>query len=232
MRTSNRTAGVIRAALLLAALAGAATRQAAHAGPLPEFTGYSRIGYPPDGVNKDDPAVGEALKSARPLGVTIYYMVLDQQAEGTRGTENDRWGTGVPNFDKSFVSGLNNDRGALDPDARYLYLYQVVNDSGRESAVKTVSIRLVVEPRLITSWGHFVERKKTEKGESAVRGVGFAVPSVAKDMKGASVFRTVSTAFPGVSDRRFMSPAPAVKAPRVYGFGPIAMGETVPVAEG
>src|SRR4051794_14787585 len=122
MRTTNRSAMLVRAALLVLALTVAATQ----AGPLPEFTGYTRVGWPPDDINRSDPAVLEKLKSIRPIGVTIYFMVFDQQAE-KRGTEGDRWGTGVANFDKTFVSGLNNDRGSLHLDARYLYLYQVVN---------------------------------------------------------------------------------------------------------
>ena len=38
-------------------------------------------------------------------------------------------------------------RRKLDTRARYLYLYQVVNDSRRDSSVRTTSVRLIVDPR-------------------------------------------------------------------------------------
>ena len=39
--------------------------------------------------------------------------------------------------------------------ARYLYLYQVDNDRGSKSPIQTVTIRLIIDPSLITSWGFF-----------------------------------------------------------------------------
>jgi hypothetical protein len=196
---------------------------------MPEFTGYTRIGYPSESLPKDDPRYAEQLKKTKAVGITIYYMVLDR--ESGKGTPGDRWGTGIPDFDKTFVAGMNNDRTAIDPDARYLYLYQLVNDSGREAAIRTVSIRLIVDPRLITSWGHFVQRKKTDKGDNVVRGVGFAVPTEDKDGKGSQM-RPVSTAFQAVTKKQYLSPAPAVKASKMYSFAPISLGDLVPVAEG
>ncbi|MFQ3592324.1 MAG: hypothetical protein SNJ82_03925 [Gemmataceae bacterium] len=173
--------------------------------------------------------MAEVLKKSKPVGVTIYYMVLDR--ESGRSTPGDRWGTGIPDFDQKFIAGMNNDRSTIDPDARYLYLYQLVNDSGREASIRTLSIRLIVDPRLITSWGHFAERKRTDKGEQSVRGVGFAFPFQTKEGKEPTI-RAVSTAFQAVTNKQYLSPAPAVKAERVFSFAPISLGEFVPVAEG
>jgi len=218
----------LRLAVALVGVVGL-SHPAVQAAPMPEFTGYTRIGIPSDDWPKDDPRRAEVLKKAKPIGITIYYMVLDR--ESGRGTPGDRWGTGIPNFDNYFVAGMNNDRSTIDPDARYLYLYQLVNDSGRPAAIRTVSIRLIVDPRLITSWGHFVERKKTDKGEKSFRGVGFALPAEDKIGKETKI-RTVSTAFQPVSNKQYLSPAPAVKTSRVFSFAPISLGELVPVAEG
>lgn len=230
MRTSNRAGTLARAALLLAALVVAG--QQAVAGPLKDFTGYTRIGWPPDDWRPDDPKYKEALKSLKAMGVTIYYMVLDRETGEVRGTTGDTWGTGVANFDNLFVAGMNHDRGTLDTNARYLYLYQLVNDSGREAAVRTTSIRLIVPLNEITSWGHFAERRRTDKGVASVKGVGFALPFLDKGEKGDGTIRPVSTERPGVSERRYLSPAPAVTAPRTYRMLPITLGDNVPVAEG
>ena len=85
MSTSNRTATAAKTVLLLATLAVAGTQQAAQAGSLPEFTGYTRIGWPTDSMAKDDPRVVEALKTTRPMGLTVYFMVLDQRGGDRRG---------------------------------------------------------------------------------------------------------------------------------------------------
>jgi hypothetical protein len=107
----------------------------------------------------------------------------------------DTWTTGLGDLDNRFVPGKDKLRtGAqsprLDTQSRYLYLYQVVNDRGtidpqkgggvlpavaglQNKAVKiqevaSFTLKLMVDPRYITSWGHF-------------RGAGFAsnVPDLA-----------------------------------------------------
>jgi len=217
MRTSCRTWLAPASAFLLGGLAALLAPAAVQAAPMPEFTGYTRIGYPPSGAKIELKA--EDGDKAKMIGLTIYFMVLDRQ----KAKENDTWGIGTKDFDMSFVSGKNSDRTKLDTSTRYLYLYQVINDSGRPAVVKDLSIRLVIDPRLITSWGHFSERGR--KGQ-AIRGIGFSMPTGDKDL-----IRPLSTDFPGVSDREYTTPAPARRAPKIYGITPISIGE-VPAAAG
>src|SRR5262249_5964429 len=97
----------------------------------------------------------------------------------TDAADGDTWGTGMANFDESFVEGKsfnNTFSPALDTKARYLYLYQSVNDRGLDPGkrgpkqaaiapalgkelnvqdVAMTSVRLLVDPRYITSWGYF-----------------------------------------------------------------------------
>jgi hypothetical protein len=135
--------------------------------------GYTRVGSPEDKINPDgsvrpmawDPDVKEKL-----IGATIYFVVLQRT-----GDADDTWGTGMAGFDGKFVEGKNyknNFSPALDTLAQYLYLYQVINDRGLPpvSEVKfaagqempnmplpigSASLTIRVDPRYITSWGHF-----------------------------------------------------------------------------
>ncbi len=134
--------------------------------------GYTRPGSPADPLNKDG--------SVRPLawtdyegkliGGTVYFMVLERLDNVT--DERDPWGTGIENFLGAFREGRNRRdqfSPALDAKARFLYLYQVVNDRGLDPApirpaadkeigssdIASVVVHLQVDPRYITSWGHF-----------------------------------------------------------------------------
>src|SRR5262249_40292628 len=159
--------------VLAVSLAALTTPSRLQAGPLPDFTGYTRIGYPPSGTKIDDPIVKknlEKLKMKDAIGVTVYFMVLDAKGGGRKGVEGDAWGTGIKDFDKRFYGGKDNGRPGLDTKARYLYLYQVVNDSGRPMAIKHCSVRLIVDPRLITSWGYFANRTDEKDKQE---GLGF-----------------------------------------------------------
>lgn len=199
--------------------------------PLPDYTGYTRVGFPPADDRIDPKIAPAAGPDARALGVTVYYMVLDRKGANARGTTGDIFGTGIPGFDAAFVAGKNSDRDRLDTEARYLYLYQVVNDSNREAAVKSTSIQLIIDPRLITSWGFFSDRKKNEKGLVVRRGLSFLAPGENGDKGVAEGIRAVSTDFPAVSDRRYRSPAPPITSKRPYGFSTISLGER-PAAPG
>jgi hypothetical protein len=165
------------------------------------------------------------------IGGTIYFMVLDR----TEGIKGDAWGTGVRNFDGNFVPARDSNGKALDTGARYLYLYQVINGSGRAGRIQTATVRLLVPPELITSWGHFVERTKVEKAEKTV-GVGFSMafpnPDPKTRDKAPGVILPVSTKRPGVSDAAFRDPAPHFLAPKPYGFTTFPVGKAVPIAAG
>src|SRR5262245_35332882 len=122
MRTTSRPWAFALGGLLLLGIA--ATGSPAQATMLKKFTGYTRIGFPPS-EGKIDPKYEEYAKKMKPIGLTIYFTVLDRK-EGT-GKDGDTWGTGIENFDKSFTVSLDSDRRTLDREARYLYLYQVIN---------------------------------------------------------------------------------------------------------
>src|SRR5262249_22222815 len=133
--------------------------------------GYTRPGKPDDrkkGGILVSPALNPDYKGPV-MGGTIYFAVFERT-----GAEGDTWGTGIEDFDIKFVEGRSHKdtfSPVLDTKARYLYLYQVVNDRGlyqwdgatfaalrdqvRNEDVGSTWIRLLVDPRYITSWGHF-----------------------------------------------------------------------------
>jgi hypothetical protein len=208
----------VRTAVLLGGLALLlAAGRPAPAAPLPEYSGYTR----PSDVRLDRskaiqpvPVVGAALAAHKPKAIagTIYYMVLDL----TKGAGDDPWGTGVPEFVKHFHVSPDVPRGKLDTTARYLYLYQVVNDSGLDGWVYRANIRLLVDPRVITSWGALAERTP-----AGVRGVGFAMEFTEKK-GGKDANAVLPIAAPenrqGVSERAYRPLSPHYPAPRLYRF--------------
>src|SRR5437588_10847497 len=125
--------------------------------PLRRYTGYTRPGSPPDQVSRDGKIIfvaDDPDERKKAIGGTVYFTVLDR----AKGAEGDTWGTGFKNFDLNFVRGGMFEGGAspgLDTSARYLYLYQTVNDRGTDGVVTNTAIRLLVEPKSITSWGYF-----------------------------------------------------------------------------
>src|SRR5262249_33919531 len=231
MWTTSRPWAMALGCLLLMGIG--TTGGTARAAMLKEFTGYTRIGFPPS-EGKVDPKYEEYARKTKPIGLTIYFTVLDRKEVGDKGREGDIWGTGIDNFDKGFAVSLDSDRRTLDTKARYLYLYQVLNDSGRPAAIKEITIRLVVDPRLITSWGS-LGNAPVDGGKAAGRGVGFSALFTNPDPKGrekiAQVALPISTDRPGVIDKLYRSPAPAVKAPMPYGFTSIPIGN-IPAAGG
>ena len=161
----------------------------ARADALKAYTGYTRPGFTAEERAAKPVAVG-AVKTA--FGATVYFAVLD----GKDGPPGDTWGTGVKDFDTMFSAGLDSPNRTLDTSARYLYLYQVVNDSGRDSAVLQATVRLLVDPRAITSWGHFAAKK-----DNKTQGVGFAA---AFD----GMVLPVSASHQAVDDPTYRDPAP------------------------
>jgi len=86
---------------------------------------------------------------------TVNYAVYDHTTGSAVG---DYWGTGNGVlFDASFVASLLSpalDNGALT-GARYLYLYQTVNN-GPATAVEISQNTASIVPANLTSWGYFV----------------------------------------------------------------------------
>ena len=121
------------------------------------FTGFTRPGSPED--RGEITAVSNEHIRNNGVGASVYFTVLENT-----GDPNDPWGTGLQQFPFSFEPGINfggTPSPSLDTSAKYLYLYQVVNDRRTLSPIHGVSVKLIVELDEITSWGHF-------------NGVGFA----------------------------------------------------------
>lgn len=139
------------------------------------------------------------------IGGTVYYAVYRRT-----GRTGDAWGI-RGNFDSTFVEGENIRRGVsphLDTEAEYLYLYQVVNDRAiHDSAfnlpkevigavdqnttkytkdIASFSLRLIVDPRHITSWGYFTE-------------TGFSL-RVTKEMQANTSIRMAVSGHPSIAD--------------------------------
>src|SRR5437773_3333557 len=188
-------------------------------------SGYTRPGYPEDPLNKDGtvrPLAWSPDFKGKLIGGTVYFVVLERT-----GADGDFWGTGIRDFDRRFVEGKNFQGSyspTLDTKARYLYLYMVVNDRGLDpepirpaadveitaQPVAASALRLLVDPRYITSWGHFrglgltaVARDRNLKGD--IRGAAEGNP--------AEPIRFAFSANPSIlaelPEKRYMSKAPA-----------------------
>jgi len=135
--------------------------------------GYTRPGTPDDKINPDGkirPAALDPDVAGHILGGTVYFAVYERT-----GTEGDSWGLGLEKFNDRFVEGKSFKHTFspnLDTKAKYLYLYQIVNDRGLDTNIEGVAfavdgkeipsepiagfaLKLIVDPRYITSWGFF-----------------------------------------------------------------------------
>jgi hypothetical protein len=175
---------------------------------IPAFTGYTRLGTPPDRIE----AGGKILlavddKDGRlGIGGTVYFMVFDRASQTVQG---DTWATGWKDFDAAFRPGRGSDQDVspvLDVSARYIYLYQIVNDRKTQGVIGGCSVQSLVDPRGVTSWGYF-------------SGVGFAAETVGKDGKSAAP-RPVSAMDASVSEkpaeRLYVNPANAMESVRAF----------------
>jgi len=228
MRTSSWLS--YRVILGVVALSGLVVTASVRAGPVEGFTGYTRIGDPPL-EGKGDPKIKLTAEEAKGIGVTVYFMVLDRRAP-VKGKvhSGDTFGLGVENADRMFVPSRTSDRGKLDTEARYLYLYQVVNDSRRDDAARDVAVRLIVDPRYITSVGHFRDEVKKEKAKGTFRiGLGFAIVDKNADKNKADGVPTVlpvSTERQVAPRAKYLNPAPAVTVPEnTYAVTRISIGQ-------
>src|SRR5262245_54623048 len=175
---ATRGTALVLAGVLLLALVPAQGRSDYLDQPLRRYTGYTRPGAPPDRAGADD-KMPEGTDAREALGGTIYFAVYERVADRTERSDqddgearedkndkgdkklkpakNDTWGTGIENFDTIFTRGKEIEGGTsptLDKTARYLYLYQTVNDRGTDGVITSTSIRLLVDPKAITSWGY------------------------------------------------------------------------------
>lgn len=173
--------------------------------------GYSRPGSPEDPL-KGDKVVALALNpdfKGKLVGGTIFYGVFKNI-----GKEGDAWGTGMPDFNERFVMGKDphsNVSPGLDTKARYLYLYQIVNDRGmdpleiapaiyqdiRSGDIAGLGLKLPVDPKRISSWGHFKNSAFALPGDQQTGNIRMAV-SAAPSILGQ------------LPQRRYQDKAPAV----------------------
>lgn len=190
---------------LLALLTLVPSLPRAKADALPQFTGYTRPGSP---AGSKTIFVGNEQAKKNAIGGTVYYIVLER----AQGKEGDPWGTGVEDFLKAFRPGVEFNgafSGALDTSAKYLYLYQTVNDRGTLVPIQSTSVELLVDLKLneITSWGYFAS-------------VGFATLDGERGDKAAPMaVRPVSATHSVGADAKepvYLDSAPAVPAPQPF----------------
>lgn len=163
----------LSAVLLVAFFGGWAESLPQASAQVSHLLGYTRPGNPPESV-KDGKVifVGDPGSRENALGGTIYFMVLER----TNAGGDDPWGSGIPNLSASFRPGVDS-AGTTSPtlrtDARFLYLYQVVNDRKvlNPRPIGSMSVKLLVDPREVGSWGWF-------------EGLGFATEEPAEERKG------------------------------------------------
>ena len=204
--------------LLVAASAGFAVEQTEN------FTGYTRPGWPNDARTADKIVFAADNPELREtaIGGTVYFTVL--QLTGKNG---DSWSAGLPKFDGNFRTGIDLNGTAspmLDTSARYLYLYQVVNDRKTPAPILSVSIKLIVDPHEITSWGHF-------------HGAGFAISVKGENEVAGEQLRPVSftnVIAASLVDKSYRTPdeaRPDVRAAPQVVYVPTKLGEEAPLAK-
>jgi hypothetical protein len=213
-----------RLALCGITLAVSAALAGAQADELSRFAGYTRPGFPDDKLSGDkiQLAADDPQLRDQAIGGTIYYRVLR-----LKGDAADSWGSGVPKFDSRFKPGVDLAGASspeLDTTAKYLYLYQVVNDRQTVTPIYNVSVKLLAEPKDITSWGYF-------------DGVGFAVRTEGDGEDKGEKIRPVSLGnILGAEalSRIYRSPAPPVAAPKALELSlvPMKVGEAAPQDKG
>lgn len=171
--------------------------------PLREFTGFSPVTSRRE--TRENYAVTEAAKTRTPATLSVRQSDLPAPAESLSGNVyyavfrrddrnlDDPWGVGLTDIGDFFRPGVDakgNPSPLLDSKAKYLYLYQVTNPHKTFPPILSASIKLIVEPRAITSWGYFEAR-------------GFATRDADKTLRPVSATHKVDA-------RLHWSPAPAL----------------------
>ncbi len=191
---------------------------------LDDYVGYTRPGYPPSGEEPNVVRPVDFPKNGE-IGGSVYFKVYDR---GDSSVVGDPWNTKIPEMARLFVPGKepvgNTTSPKLDTTARYLYVYQVVNDSKRDSVIRTATVRLLVEPNYITSWGWLAAHGKDEVKD---------ITSVSFTYDLDNKIQPVSNGNAGWMKRRYTNPAPAVLAPKKIGITTVGLaGQNRPAALG
>jgi hypothetical protein len=183
----------------------------------PVRTGFTRPGSPSDSLvgGKVVTALDDPQARKKAFGGTVYYMVLERTGKDGAG-----WGVGLKDFEARFRAGIDfngSPSPALDTSAKYLYLYEVVNDRRTPVPIQSASLKLHADAKEITSWGYF-------------HGVGLATPPAAAK---AGPIRPVSVAnvVGAETERLYRREAPAVAVPAPFRVVqvPTRRGEKEPV---
>lgn len=192
-RPARRSLLFLPTVLLLTALPAAAQDSA-------RYAGYTRPGMPGDSPlqNEVAPAVHDPELRKQSFGGTVYYIVLE-----LKSAAGDAWGSGLADFNSRFQAGIDFGGSVspeLDTAAKYLYLYQIVNDRGTEGLIESASVKLLVDQKAITSWGYF-------------HGVGLATDAGAT---ARPPVQPVSYSHVLGTDRLYLKRAPAVPVGQRY----------------
>jgi len=107
-----------------------------------EIAGYTRPGNPDDRYSADGKLlevsfVGASTQKFKVMGATVYFSVF----RNTGTVEGDTFGTGMANIDRKFEMGRSfkdSMSPRFDRSAKYLYLYQIVNDRNLDARVTQV----------------------------------------------------------------------------------------------
>jgi hypothetical protein len=190
-----------------------------HGDELRGFVGYTsphsnesiRKNFSPKDGGSITPVAIPEEKPAQPrlLSGTVYYMVFERDG----ANPGDPWGTGMDKFTGVFRAGIDFNGSSspqLDTTAKYLYLYQVINDRQTTPPIESVSVKLLVNAQEITSWGYF-------------QGAGFATLADRGDVRPLSATNKIDA-------KTYRSPAPAlpVGAPLRITRVPTLRGEPEP----
>jgi hypothetical protein len=103
------------------------------------MSGYTRPGNPSDRVAADGKLleaafVGANVQQFKVMGATVYFSVFRNVGE----IDGDTFGTGMANLDDKFEAGRSfkdSMSPRFDRNAKYLYLYQIVNDRNLDPRV-------------------------------------------------------------------------------------------------
>src|SRR5262245_48871786 len=178
---------------------------------LAPYTGFTRPGTPND-TRKDGKIVyvaDDPDERKNAVGGTVYFLVLERKGDD----KDDPWGTGVKDLANRFRRGVDAGGTAspsLDMQAKYLYLFQVVNDRRTEAPIQGSGIHLQVDlkDKPLTSWGSFPA-------------AGFGMSRGMDDDKPGGPILPVSSGFKDGSPSEiiYRSPSPATPATRPYYVG-------------
>lgn len=146
------------------------------------------------------------------------------------GSYGDNWATGLKDFDSRFVPGedtIGRISPRLDYRARYLYLYQLINNDKTQSMREFRVVIAASHVPLVTSWGYFQDTGFADDKKMT----GTVVPCSVTSFLGSHD----ETAPPGTGVFKVINPRvvvinqedPGLNPSNVYYFGRAVVGSFV-----